>query len=264
MRGGVKMMAVNEMRRRRDSRGRYMGDDDYRRMGNDHGTYMGYDREMNDQPEMRRRRDSRGRYMEDDDYREMAFRPWPDPHIPPYLDRPDMTDARRMDGSSDRMRDRNVINIRDYQDRRKIGFGSSRMGDGDDDMRMHMGRSAKPRHMMGMIGGGSDFSREDAERWVKQMKCADPNHPTGGKWTPEQITPFASKYGFPTEGKKFWEFYAIMNAMYCDNYETAKEFGMVNRPEFFASLAKDWLKDKDAVEDKISLYYEYIAKREDE
>ena len=121
-----------EMRRRRDDRGRYMGDDEDRRMGNDHSTRMGGTYSM-DGAEMRQRRDSRGRYMEDDEGsrmaydgnqgrmeyggRESTYRPWPEPHVPPYLDRPDM---RRMEDGG-RMRDKNIVNIRDYQDKRRIG-----------------------------------------------------------------------------------------------------------------------------------------------
>lgn len=272
MRGGVKMMAVNEMRRRRDSRGRYMGDDDYRRMGNDHGTYMGYDREMNDQPEMRRRRDSRGRYMGDDDDREMAFRPWPDPHIPPYLDRPDMTDARRMEGSPDRMRDRNVINIRDYQDKRRIGFGAGD-NEGGDDMRLYgrrfnpdrmsMGRSAHDPHMMGYAegeDGGGRLTREDAEKWVKSMKSEDGT--TGGRWPYQEIRQYAGNFGIQGE-EKIIEFFAVMNALYTDYCKVAKKYG-VDKVDFWADLAKAFINDKDAGEGKVKKYYECIAKHDDD
>jgi hypothetical protein len=93
------------------------------RMGNDHSTHMGgYGREMNERPEMRRRRDSRGRYMEGDEGSRMtyeapdsAYRPWPEPHIPPYSAPENNMPSR----------DRNVINIRDYQDKRRlIGFSN--------------------------------------------------------------------------------------------------------------------------------------------
>lgn len=223
--------------------------DGARRMGNDHGTYMGYYPRMGDEPEMRRRRDSRGRYMEGDDGMEMAYRPWPEPHMPPYLNRPDVDD-RRMNGNP--MRDRNVVNIRDYQDKRRIGFSENRMMDDDYESDKH--------HKAGHADYKHDrMDQRTAEMWVSEMEGTDPAHPMGAKWTPDQVKPFAQKYGFPTEGEKFWEFYAIMNAMYSDAFDTAKEFNVV-RPEFFASLAKGWINDKDAVPNKAKMYHECIVK----
>ena len=223
--------------------------DDVRRTGNDHSTYMGYYPRMGDEPEMRRRRDSRGRYMDGDDGMDMTYRPWPEPHIPPYLNRPGMN-HRRMDGNP--MRDRNVVNIRDYQDKRRIGSGENRMMDDDYELDKH--------HKEGRSDYKYDrMDQHTAEMWVAEMEGTDPAHPMGAKWTPDQVKPFAQKYGFPTEGEKFWEFYAIMNAMYSDAFDTAKEFNVV-RPEFFASLAKGWLNDKDAVPNKAQVYYECIVK----
>lgn len=237
---GMRMLVMNKV------------SDGNRRMGNDRGSYMGNYSRMGDEPEMRRRRDSRGRYMGDDnDGPEMAYRPWPEPHIPPYLDQPDMRYERGMtDGP---MRDRNIVNIRDYQDRRRIGFGESRMMD-DDYERGHTQKHgyADSKHKR--------MDQQTAERWVSEMEGNDPAVPDGGKWTPDQVKPFAQRYGFPTDGEKFWEFYAIMNAMYSDAYETAKEFNVV-KPEFFASLAKGWLNDKDAVPNKAQMYYECIVKK---
>ena len=52
-----------------------------------------------------------------------------------------------------------------------------------------------------------------------------------------------------------------MNMMYSDYYPVAVEFGL-NRPEFYASLAKAFLFDKDGPgpEQKLMAYYEHIAK----
>lgn len=266
-------MMVAMAGRKRDDRGRYADGNDDRRMGNDHSTYMGDMPEMRrrrddrgrymdgddgarmgyDEPEMRRRRDSRGRYMEGDDGASMAYDggtyahyPWREPHMPPYLDggRMEGEHGRERRGMNDRMmhdgarpmRDRNTINIRDYQDRRRIGYGAN---DDEDE---------------------EAFNRERAEAWVARMHGDDPNHPVGAKWTPEQVKPYAQKYGFPAEGDEFWEFYAIINAMYADNYETAKEYGLV-KPEFFASLARNWLRDKDAVPDKVDAYLKHVVKK---
>lgn len=225
-------MMVAMASRKRDDHGRYAGGNDDRRMGYD-------------EPEMRRARDSRGRYMDGGESGNTAHYI---PHLPPYGDVQDMREGNVRPGEErrgsvwmhdePRQPDNNIIKFRDYQDRRRIGFA----GDDDDD------------------DDDEEFGREQAEAWVHRMHGDDPQHPDGPKWTPEQVKPFAQRYGFPTDGEKFWQFFAVMNAMYADNYETAKEFGVV-RPEFFASLAKAWLKDKDAVEDKISAYVKHVVRK---
>lgn len=251
-----------EMRRRRDDRGRYMEDDDDRRMGNDHSTYMGYYPRMGDDMEMRRQRDDRGRYMEGGG-NESAYRPWPEPHIPPYLDRPDMTEGnirpgreRRMEDEPYRMRDRNIISIRDYQDRRKIGFGENRMHyGGEENMDKHQMGDA---HHMGAYPMTEKLTMEEAAEWVAGMKNTDPDHPTGEKWTMEQIKPIATKHGFTSPDKQI-EFWAVMNMMYSDYCETAKKHG-VSTMDFYADMAKAWMHDKDAVENKTAAYIEYCTK----
>lgn len=258
-----------EMRRRRDSRGRYMEDNDDRRMGNDHSTYMGMET-----PEMRRRRDSRGRYMEHEDGNRMAYegnqgnesayRPWPEPHIPPYLDRPGMEDGSRM-------RDHNIVNIRDYQDKRRIGFGENR-DEGGEDMRLYgrrynpdrmsMGRSAPQSHMMGYADGedGDHLTREEAEKWVKGMKSEDGK--TGGRWPYQEIKQYAGNFGIQGEDKVI-EFYAVMNALYTDYCKVAKKHG-VDKVDFWADMAKAFIYDKDANPGKVKMYYECIAKHDDD
>ena len=259
-----------EMRRRRDSRGRYTEDDDDRRMGNDHSTYMGMDA-----PEMRRRRDSRGRYMEGDGGNRMAYdgnqgnenayRPWPEPHIPPYLDRPGMEDGSRM-------RDHNIVNIRDYQDKRRIGFGENRDESGEDMRlygrrfnpdRMNMGRSAPQPHMMGYADdeeAGDHLTREEAEKWVKGMKSEDGK--TGGRWPYQEIKQYAGNFGIQGEDKII-EFYAVMNALYTDYCKVAKKHG-VDKVDFWADMAKAFIHDKDAGEGKVKKYYECIAKHDED
>ena len=52
-----------------------------------------------------------------------------------------------------------------------------------------------------------------------------------------------------------------MNMMYSDYYPVAVEFGL-NRPEFYAALAKAFLVDKDGhgPERKLMKYYEHVVK----
>lgn len=97
-----------------------------------------------------------------------------------------------------------------------------------------------------------------AEKWTASMKNVDPAKPQGAKWSVDQIRPFGQKYGIPTDGEKFWAFYAMINAMYSDYYEVAKKYNVAT-PEFFADMAKAFIDDKDAVENKTAKYYEYIV-----
>lgn len=271
-------MMVAMASRKRDERGRYAEDNDARRMGNDHSTHMGgYDREMNDQPEMRRRRDSRGRYMEGgemarmayDGGNEMAYRPWPEPHIPPYLDTPGMN--YRAEAEPSRMRDSNVVNIRDYQDKRLIGFGMAGENEMEGDMRQY-GRRYDPNRMTASHGqrkhyemGGAEgeedgehLTREKAEKWAKSMKSEDGK--PGPRWPYNEIKQYAANFG--VQGEEVVDFFAVMNALYSDYCKVAKKYG-VDKVDFWADLAKAFMHDKDAVPDKVMAYYECIAKHDD-
>lgn len=119
--------------------------------------------------------------------------------------------------------------------------------------------------MVAMDGGGhrgshQKMTREMAEDWVNSMEGSDPAKQHGGKWTMEQIKPIAQKYGIPTEGERFWEFFAVMNAMYSDYYPVAKKYNVLT-PDFFADLAMAFISDKDAVENKAAMYYECIVEK---
>jgi hypothetical protein len=232
------------------------------RMGNDHSTHMGgRDPEMTDRPEMRRRRDDRGRYMEEPESPRMttrgedSYRPWPEPHMPPYLE-----DRQRMDREPERMRDKNVVNIRDYQDRRQIGFGANEDERGYETARMHGGAQHKQQMQMGSAKdmGGEGLTREQAEKWVEGME--DKDGVKGGTYTWHQAQQYGRNLGI-TGQERLIEFYAAMNAMQSDYWPAAKKFG-VDRPEFYAMMAKCFIEDPDAVEDKTRMYYECIARKE--
>lgn len=140
----------------------------------------------------------------------------------------------------------------DHPTNRRIGFGAM------NNMDEHT--HSEPERMGYAEAEPVEFNREIAEHWVRNMRNEDKAHPVGGKWTPEMIKPLAQKYGIPTEGRKFWELYAMTNAMYSDYSEVARKFGIVS-PEFYVCMAKAWMQDEDAEPDKTALYYEYIVKK---
>lgn len=137
------------------------------------------------------------------------------------------------------------------QSKRQIGFGAE----------MHSGSQKKGTKMEtgshNMLMDG-EMDEQTATEWVRSMRNADRNRPMGGKWTPEDVKPLAMKYGVPPHSEKFWEFFAMMNAMHSDYCEVAKGFGITS-PDFYARMAKAWMDDPDAVEGKTAMYYRYIV-----
>lgn len=105
-----------------------------------------------------------------------------------------------------------------------------------------------------------EIDQESAMRWVQSMEGTDPNHPRGGKWSPEALKPLAQKEGFPTDGPEFWAFYAVANAMYSDYAATAKRYG-IHSPDFYADMAADFIRDADAQPDKVERYMRYIVRK---
>ena len=103
------------------------------------------------------------------------------------------------------------------------------------------------------------FDRETAMQWAANMRNADGT--AGPHWTMEQTTAVAESMGIQAPAVPRWAWGVTMNMMYSDYYPVAVEFGL-NRPEFYAALAKAFLLDKDGPgpEQKLMAYYEHIAK----
>ncbi len=99
------------------------------------------------------------------------------------------------------------------------------------------------------------FTKDDAKRWAEHMENADGT--TGAHWTMEQTTAVANSIGVHTEP---WIWFAALNMMYSDYWSTAQKYG-VDRPEFYADLAKEFLFDKDGggPEAKIAGYYHGVV-----
>ena len=102
-----------------------------------------------------------------------------------------------------------------------------------------------------------EFTREDAEKWVSHMENEDGT--TGARWTMEQTDAVANITGVHVKPCTWW---TAMNVMYSDYYGVAAKYGL-DRPEFYADLAKAFLMDKDAggPEAKMAGYYHGIVLR---
>lgn len=103
-----------------------------------------------------------------------------------------------------------------------------------------------------------DFTEADAKAWAEHMQNADGT--TGPHWTMEQTTDVAESMGIPPDKipRRAWG--VAMNMMYLDCYDVAMQYG-VNRPEFYAVLAKAFLCDKDGPgpERKLMEYYGHVV-----
>ena len=249
MNPGMKMLLARETSRNRDN--------DYRGNYNVRiGTYNEPDRRryMEDSPEMRRRRDSRGRYMEDEQEIEMRYESpesrFRDRRGREHYDNGRFAPTRNMmdDDEDDDPRGQYPY-FPPYMpkyERRMIGFG---------DDTMMMGESRHHEQMQrGMAEGAKmDLDQMSAEQWARNMEKEDGSK--GPKWSKEQVKPYMAQVGYHGPEYKFW---VIMNAMYSDYCKVAKKYGM-DRPEYYADLAKAWLEDKDAKPEKAGLYYKYIV-----
>jgi len=244
-----------------------------------------------DGPEMRRQRDSRGRYMEGNqgNYSTMqhggvSSRYMPEPHIPPYLDQTDnmrrMTDQpdgqnpyggqpevyrkqeeRRDDGETRRMTDGKTSAGEINYNRPDGGYGNvSYFMHKTDPMNQRDGKEHfdQSRQIGFQPNDQHALDKQDVMRWVEEME--DSEGVKGGRYTWHQAQQYAMNMGI-TGQQRLVEFYWAMNAMYSDYQKAGKKFG-VDKPEFYACLAKLFIEDPDAVDDKVKAYYEHIVKHE--
>lgn len=101
----------------------------------------------------------------------------------------------------------------------------------------------------------STFTEDDARRWTEHMENDDGS--MGAHWTLEQTTAVANSIGVHVDP---WIWFAALNMEYSDNFEVAQKYGL-DRPEYYADLAKAFLFDEDGggPETKIAGYYHGIV-----
>lgn len=233
----------NEMRRRRDDRGRYMTGDytgpesSYR--GRD-GRYKSgtrrseYDGDAYDNYPTDRR-------MEDDDEDEEEEGTQANVIQWPYSPDPDMRPENRVIGFATR--------DREYQTRSHYDGGRQAAEVGGT-----MWMQPVDHH------GDMEMNKETAEKWMRSMRNEDNARPTGARWKMDELKPMAEKFGIKPDTEEFYEFAVMTNAMYSDYCGVAKKFNITS-PEFYGMLAVAWMRDKDAVPNKTAMYYNYIVKK---
>lgn len=99
------------------------------------------------------------------------------------------------------------------------------------------------------------FDEHKAKEWVARMKNNDGT--TGEHFKAEHAEQMRNAHCPDCDKMEFW---AAMNMMYSDYCDVAKKMN-IDRPDFYAHMAKAFLMDKDAGEDKMAKYMKYIAEK---
>lgn len=110
-----------------------------------------------------------------------------------------------------------------------------------------------------MYNAGDMMDDPGYKKWGESLMNADGSE--GAHWEKQQTTSVAKNMGVQFDEITEDDFWITMNMMYSDYCETAKKYN-VDKPEFYACLACDFLMDEDAKgtpSDKLKSYYNYIV-----
>lgn len=97
------------------------------------------------------------------------------------------------------------------------------------------------------------MTRQMAEEWARGMVNADGTR--GPHWTMAQTQDVQIQYKMEFNPVTFW---VVMNSIYSDYCEALKK-NNASTLEIYACLAKAWLNDTDAVQEKAAAYYTYVV-----
>lgn len=99
------------------------------------------------------------------------------------------------------------------------------------------------------------LTKQQAEAWVDQMRTKEGK--PGKRWTFDEIKQYAVNFGITGE-QNIIDFFVVMNMMYSDYSHVAKKLG-VDKMDFYVDMAKAFINDPDAGEGKLAKYKEYIS-----
>lgn len=89
----------------------------------------------------------------------------------------------------------------------------------------------------------------------KAVEIVERMRPEGEYFSMDKAKEIKNQYGFQHSAS---DVYLVLNAVYNDYCNTFKD----ESNEIYIKLAKDWLDDKDAVEDKVYIYFMNIPKKD--
>jgi len=99
------------------------------------------------------------------------------------------------------------------------------------------------------------FDREMADEWTAGMENTDDS--TGPHWDRAEARRLMMQHNIRCDEDTF---YAVLNSVYSDYAKVAKKYGIGERTDFYADMAKAWIEDKDAVKEKAAAYFTYVVK----
>lgn len=144
----------------------------------------------------------------------------------------------------------------EYPGNRRIGFGGNSETKGDrsemNSRNIFFGGSNHHKHH------SEGVTKEEAQKWTKKMKNSDGS--SGPHWDMTQTNTLRERHNIDVDPV---EFYVAVNMMYSDYCAVAKKYGADNS-EFYAMMAKAFLKDKDAGPDKLKNYFEEVVGEEED
>ena len=96
----------------------------------------------------------------------------------------------------------------------------------------------------------------DPKEWAKNMKNSDGS--SGAHWSMEDTETVRKARNINDCNPE--DFWIAMNMMYSDYQGVAKKYG-IDKPEFYADMARGFLTDKDSKQgrEKLEAYYEYVV-----
>ena len=106
--------------------------------------------------------------------------------------------------------------------------------------------------MSGMV---RPMDHQMAVEWTRGMENEDGTR--GPHWTMDQTDKVMSQRGVTCDPVQFW---VAMNMMYSDYCKIFQKYGVGDKIDFFADMAKAFLDDKDAAPDKLARYFECIVR----
>ena len=117
------------------------------------------------------------------------------------------------------------------------------------DMVKHLSEEDKEKYEVKLyeLSEGKILNEEKAETLINAMK------PNGKKWTLEETNGVKAQFGY--EDIRPVDFWIVMNSAWNDYYDLFKD-----NLEYYAKFAHDFIKDEDAVDDKVYYYFTMIPK----
>lgn len=100
------------------------------------------------------------------------------------------------------------------------------------------------------------MERSTAEAWMRGMENEDGTR--GPHWTMDQTDKVMSQRGVTCDPVQFW---VAMNMMYSDYCKIFQKYGVGDKIDFYADMAKAFLEDKDALPNKLERYYACIVQK---